>query len=234
MPWPGEPFKAYETRSARIERQVINPLRVLISAGGTSKYIPFKQGSFATPTAFMLDDSGRLWMGADKGEWGGQYSYMELRTGNIHSFDTGSGVLGFLKARDGRVLAYGGMSHMGMESGFIADVSKKSALYLREFTNRPKTELPETTKRVLDQAKAGRPAELEGHHGAQSTSSLKITLATGFGCCPRTMFTVVIATSLNGKKSQTSEADGQGVGTTRSVTRRLFGECLQLARITLT
>jgi hypothetical protein len=162
MPWPGEPFKAYETRSARIERQVINPLRVLISAGGTSKYIPFKQGSFATPTAFMLDDSGRLWMGADKGEWGGQYSYMELRTGNIHNFDTGSGVLGFLKARDGRVLAYGGMSHMGMESGFIADVSKKSALYLREFTNRPKTELPETTKRVLDQGKAGRPAELEG------------------------------------------------------------------------
>jgi len=162
MPWPGEPFKEYETRSMRIEQQAVNPLRVLVFARGASKYVPFKQGSFATPNAFMLDDSGRLWMGADKGEWGGQYSYMELRTGNIHSFDTGSGVLGFLKARDGRVLAYGGMSHMGMESGFIADVSKKSALYLREFTNRPKTELPETTKRVLDQAKAGRPAELEG------------------------------------------------------------------------
>jgi hypothetical protein len=108
MPWPGEPFKAYERRSMRIERQVVNPLKVLIFAGGTSKYIPFKQGSFATPNAFLLDDSDRLWMGPDKGEWGGQYSYMELRTGNVHSFDIGSGVLGFLKVRDGRVLAYGG------------------------------------------------------------------------------------------------------------------------------
>ena len=162
MPWPGEPFKAHERRSMRIERQVVNPLKVLVFAGGTSKYIPFKHGSFATPNAFMLDDSDRLWMGTDKGEWGGQYSYMELRTGNVHIFDTDSGVLGFLKVRDGRVLAYGGMSHMGMESGFIADVSKKSALYLREFTNRLKTELPEITKRVLDQAKAGRLAELEG------------------------------------------------------------------------
>jgi hypothetical protein len=162
MPWPGEPDKAYDTRSMRIERQVVNPLRVLVFAGRTSKYVPFKQGSFATPNAFMLDDSDRLWMGTDKGEWGGQYSYMELHTGNVHSFDTDSGVLGFLKARDGRVLAYGGMSHMGMESGFVADVSRKPAHYLREFTNRPKTELPEATKRVLEQAKAGRPAELEG------------------------------------------------------------------------
>jgi hypothetical protein len=162
MPWPGEPFKAYETRSARIERRAINPLKVLIFAGGTSKYILFKQGSFATPSAFVLDDSDRLWMGADKGEWGGQYSYMELRTGNVHSFDTGSGVLGFLKMRDGRVLAYGGMSHLGMESGFVADVSKKPAVYLREFTNRPKTELAEATKRVLEQAKAQRPEELAG------------------------------------------------------------------------
>lgn len=162
MPWPGEPFKAYETRSARIERQVVDPLRVLISAGGTPKYIPFKQGSFATPDAFMLDDSDRLWMGADKGEWGGQYSYMDLRTGNVRSFDTSSGVLGFLQVRDGRVLAYGGMSHLGMESGFVADVSRKPAVYLREFTNRPKTELPKATRRVLEQARAQRPKELAG------------------------------------------------------------------------
>jgi len=52
-----------------------------------------------------------------------------------------------------------------MESGFIADVSKKSALYLREFTNRPKTELPETTKRVLDQGKAGGQQSLRGTTG---------------------------------------------------------------------
>lgn len=137
MPWPGEPFEAYETRSARIERQVMNPLKVLIFSQGASKYIPFKQGSFASPNAFMLDDTDRLWMGADKGEWGGEYSCIELRTGKVHSFDTGSGVLGFLKVRDGRVLAYGGMSHLGMETGFVADVSKSPVVYLREFTNRP-------------------------------------------------------------------------------------------------
>src|SRR5208282_4910595 len=51
MPWPGEPFKEYETRSMRIEQQAVNPLRVLVFARGASKYVPFKQGSFATPNA---------------------------------------------------------------------------------------------------------------------------------------------------------------------------------------
>jgi hypothetical protein len=162
LPWPGEPFEAYETRSKRIEGQVIRPLKVLIFDGGTSKYIPFQQGSFATPTAFMLDDSYRLWMGTDKGEWGGQYSYMELGTGRLRTFETSSGVLGFLKLRDGRVLAYGGMSHLGMQSGFIADVSKNPPVYLREFTNRPKTELPEAAKRVLEHAKAKPPEPSAG------------------------------------------------------------------------
>jgi len=45
MPWPGEPFKAYETRSARIERQVINPLRVLISAGGPPNTFLLSKGA---------------------------------------------------------------------------------------------------------------------------------------------------------------------------------------------
>jgi hypothetical protein len=161
MPWPGEPFKAYETRSARIERQAINPLKVLIFSEGAPKYVPFKQGSFASPNTFMLDDSDRLWMGADKGEWGGQYSYMELRTGKIHSFDTGAGVLGFLKLHKGRVLAYGGTSHLGMDSGFVADVSKDPVVYLREFTNRSKQDLPNAAKRVLEQAKTTRSEDAE-------------------------------------------------------------------------
>lgn len=162
MPWPGEGFKAYERRSARIQRRVLNPLKVLIVSEGTTRYIPFEQVSFATPSAFMLDDSDRLWMGTDKGEWGGEYSYMELRTGKVTKFDTDSGVLGFMKSRDGQVLAYGGMSHMGMQSGFVADVSKSPAVYLREFTNWPKTELPEAAKRVLEQARANRPQAAEG------------------------------------------------------------------------
>ena len=162
MPWPGELFRAYEKRSALIERRATNPLKVLIFAGGTSKYIPFKQGSFAAPNAFLLDDADRLWMGSDKGEWGGQCSYMDLRTGNVRTFDTSSGVLGFVKVRDGRVLAYGGMSHLGMESGFVADVSKKTVVYLREFTNLPKTKAGEATriadaKNVQDKEAAGAP-----------------------------------------------------------------------------
>jgi len=178
----------------------------------------------------MLDDSGRLWMGRIKVN-GRAISYMELRTGNIHNFDTGLGSPRFLKARE--VVCWR-MRHVtyGMESGFIADVSKKSALYLREFTNRPKTEL-QRLQSVFSTKEGWAASRLEGAPRGAVDLVIEDTLATGFGCCPRTMFTVVIATSLNGKKSQTSERWSGGRNYS-SVTRRLFGECLQLARITLT
>jgi len=155
MPWPGEDFKAYERRSARIERQVANPWKVLILAGGHAKYIPFQQKSFGSPIAFALDESGLLWLGEDKGEFGGDYSYIELRTGKLRRFDTEWGVLGFIKTGDGRVLAYGGTSHIGMESGFVADVSKNPAVYLLKFRTWPETAGSQATKDVRDQAKPG-------------------------------------------------------------------------------
>lgn len=64
-----------------------------------------------------------LWIGVDKGEWGGQvirYDLASLSTAARH--DLPSGVYGFSEGPDGAVLAFGGMLHMGMSSAFVARV----------------------------------------------------------------------------------------------------------------
>lgn len=150
---PGESFEAYAKRSDKVERQNKDVLGVLIIAEGKLRYMPFKRGRFGTPNVFMLDND-RLWMGKDQGEWGGRYSYMELDSGKVQNVDTGSGILGFLKTRDGRVLAYGGTSHMGAEFGFVQDIGKAPAATLLKFEHMPERRPPKSqtqTKPTEDQ-----------------------------------------------------------------------------------
>src|ERR1700687_2250048 len=124
LPWPGEPFKDYDARSARLERTEKRPYFVAVYANEKVKTVPFPLGkNFAIPNSYLLDDSDRLWIGTDKGEWGGECSYMDLRTGKVHAVAGDvSGVLGFLRSTDGRRFAYGGTSHLGMHGGYIAEI----------------------------------------------------------------------------------------------------------------
>lgn len=72
------------------------------------------------PTAFYLDRSHRLWIGADNGEWGGWCRVLDLKTGRLGETNrTADGVYGFAELSDGTVLAYGGMSHFGLEFAHI-------------------------------------------------------------------------------------------------------------------
>lgn len=73
-----------------------------------------------------LDSQDRLWVGMDEGEFGGSIRMFDGREEQWHKpFDQKcSGVYGFVELERGETLAYGGTSHMGLNSGFIARVDK--------------------------------------------------------------------------------------------------------------
>jgi hypothetical protein len=156
LPWPGEPFKDYDARSARLERTETRPYFVAVYANGKGKMLPLLLGkNFAIPNSYLLDDSSRLWMGTDKGEWGGECSYMDLRTGKVHAVAGDvSGVLGFLRSTDGRLFAYGGTSHLGMHAGYISQIKDEHLDNVSEFeSNDWKQPVPEKVQQIISQLK---------------------------------------------------------------------------------
>ncbi len=83
----------------------------------------------------LLDTTGRLWLGADNGEWGGRVTRVDLTKGTRASIDPPpsgdpdwaahwDGIYGFIELRDHQVWAYGGMSHMGINSRNITRVDE--------------------------------------------------------------------------------------------------------------
>ncbi len=99
------------------------------------------------PSAFLLDRKGRLWLGADNGEWAGWCVHVDLGTGQVHevaglkfyknSGPTWLGVHGFAELHDGQVWAYGGTMHMGHTEGFICRVDRGKAEELYRRDNAP-------------------------------------------------------------------------------------------------
>ena len=88
------------------------------------------------PSTLLVDRRRRLWLGSDHGEWGGGIQLLELSTGRITEVPWGgSGVYGFTERPDGDVWGFGGTSHMGASSGYVARVrpgQKPHVLYSRE------------------------------------------------------------------------------------------------------
>ena len=67
-------------------------------------------------SAYFLDRQSRLWLGKDKGEWGGWCGSLDLnagKTGHIEALKDGYplGVYGFVQLPDAQVWAYGGTMH---------------------------------------------------------------------------------------------------------------------------
>ena len=159
LPLPGEPFKDYDARSARLERIVTRPYFVAVYANGKVQMLPFQLGkNFSIPNSYFLDGSNRLWLGTDKGEWGGECSYMDLPTGKVHAVAGDiSGVLGFLHSTDGRLFAYGGTSHLGMHTGYIAQITNEHLENISQFeSNDWNQPLPEKTQQIVSQLKKAR------------------------------------------------------------------------------
>jgi hypothetical protein len=156
LPLPGEPFKDYDARSARLEGIVTRPYFVAVYANGKVRVLPFQLGkNFSIPNSYFLDGSNRLWLGTDKGEWGGECSYMDLGTGKVHAVAGDiAGILGFLRSTDGRLFAYGGTSHLGMHTGYIAQITNERLENVSQFeSNDWKQPVPEKTQQVVSQLK---------------------------------------------------------------------------------
>jgi hypothetical protein len=162
LPFPGEPFKGYDARSARLEKIETRPYFVAVYANGKVRTLPFQLGkNFAIPNSYLLDNSNRLWMGTDKGEWGGECSYMDLRTGKVHAVAGDvSGVLGFLRSTDGRLFSYGGTSHLGMHTGYIAQITDEHLDNIIRFeSNDWKQPVPAQAQQVISQLKKATEAQ---------------------------------------------------------------------------
>jgi hypothetical protein len=105
-------------------------------------------------STMLIDRAGRLWLGADRGEWGGQVTRVDLASGAATSVappparepdeHTGwDGVYGFIELRDGQIWAFGGTSHLGMNSSFITRVDGAGSRLLHETTDSgPRDEEP--------------------------------------------------------------------------------------------
>lgn len=93
-------------------------------------------------TTFLLDRASRVWLGADRGEWGGRVTRVDLIQGttdvikpppstqpNLRAF--WHGIYGFVELRDGQVWAFGGSSHMGLNRANITrvDLAEPRALF---------------------------------------------------------------------------------------------------------
>ncbi len=86
-------------------------------------------------TTFLCDATGRLWLGADNGEWGGRVTRVDLTRGSSAAIDPPpsgdprwaahwDGIYGFIELRDHQVWAFGGTSHMGSNSRNITRIDE--------------------------------------------------------------------------------------------------------------
>ncbi|WP_165068836.1 hypothetical protein [Paludisphaera rhizosphaerae] len=76
------------------------------------------------PTTFLLDHRSRLWLGTDRGEWGGSVERLDLIGGAVDSLgqESWDGVYGFVELRDGQVWAFCGTTHLGSRRSAITRV----------------------------------------------------------------------------------------------------------------
>ena len=100
--------------------------------------------SSTPPTAFRLVGD-RLWLGVDRGEWGGSVGTIELGSGKQGTPGEVGGVYGFQDLSDGTVLVFGGLAHMTVTEGYVSSLSSEEILPLATFSNdygRAKREQP--------------------------------------------------------------------------------------------
>ncbi len=127
------------------------------------------------PTAFLLDSTATLWLGADNGEWGGRVTRVDLRKGTITALDPPpsllpkrraywNGIYGFIELRERQVWAFGGTSHMGFNSRNITRLDE----------DKPRVLLQLETHAVLEEKPDAPPPALPISHIVEEADSLLI------------------------------------------------------------
>ena len=92
-------------------------------SGSAPLGLPSVERAGGPAETFFLDSRDRLWHGSDRGEWGGDVEVVDLHSGEVrHLPDAewgGYGVYGFTESGRGTVLAFGGVTHMGLLESFV-------------------------------------------------------------------------------------------------------------------
>ena len=165
---PGRPQWVAEIRGALPGRPRMSVLAVSDVSGSKPSparinqlprsliYSTAEESRHVLPTrasAFLLDSTGRLWVGADNGEWGGWCSCFDTQTGRLSSipglriFQNSQqrfwrGVFGFAEVGDGEVWAFGGVIHFTQSEGFIWRVDRGTAEELYRSSPTPPSTKP--------------------------------------------------------------------------------------------
>lgn len=108
-------------RSTSYDAHVLHA--ALLPGGRTFRF----EGDFNGIGTFLLAGH-RLWIGEDMGEFGGRCGYLDLDGGRQQWYPSGD-VYGFTFI-DGRVLAFGGITHITLTRGFVASPGRHSFRYL--------------------------------------------------------------------------------------------------------
>ena len=133
-------YRASPSSSSSLVAMVASDFKIEIhDLGSGRQWTP--ELSVGRVTGF-IDRASRLWLGSDKGEWGGWVGRVDLPSGALHLYDACltpseddpsrpnafsfqcSGVYGFTQLRDGRVWMHGGMMHMGATRAVIAQLTE--------------------------------------------------------------------------------------------------------------
>jgi hypothetical protein len=116
--WPAESIESWERRSKSGPR----PWVFVQSGARTMRYaIPRAM----VPNALAVSGT-TLWLGVDRGEFGGELIWLDLASGRSGSVPV-ENVLGLLPTSDGRLLAFGGLVHIVASRGFVAEVARTGA-----------------------------------------------------------------------------------------------------------
>jgi hypothetical protein len=156
-------------------------------------------------------------MGTDKGEWGGECSYMALRTGKVHAVASDvSGVLGFLRLTDGRLFSYGGTSHLGMHTGYIAQIRDGHLDDISQFeSDNWKQSVPEKTRQIISQLKKATAQAPVGSSDDKPRAPIDLVVEDfdklDSGSFRRTLCTEPIRDFRSGARSSILEEDGTEV-----------------------
>ena len=127
--WPGERLDAFHRRLTQ------GRWSLLVHERGRTSTHQLPRGPSAN--AFLVEGS-TLWLGMDGGEFGGELTSIDLRTGRTVTRDnSGANVYGLVRTADGRLLAHGGVAHLTISEGYVAGIDGRGQLEpIRTFQDR--------------------------------------------------------------------------------------------------
>jgi hypothetical protein len=132
--WLGQRVRDYSKRHAAEAARAKTRDAVLVIENGQTRRIGVRSATVDILDAAYGLDGETLWLGNDRGEFESALDRIDLRTGKITNIPSSRNVRGFMVLPDA-AYAYGGMSHMGMENGYVSRLGSGPPAEIASFDN---------------------------------------------------------------------------------------------------